>query len=214
MLSLCFDGINSLNTLKKEKLSATTKRIVGATACCQILPCFATSITKKKSFFIFTFFFYIAASPLFFISPGRCCRGHVRLTDFGLSKEGISDNASGAHSFCGTPEYLAPEILNRQGHGRAVDWWSLGGDRHATRSSCHSCPTLALSLSTPLSLPLYISSPTSLTHSLTHSLYPRNQLSSRRLPLFSNPSLSNSFALALPLSDLFPFFFFFFSIFF
>lgn len=53
-------------------------------------------------------------------------KGHVRLTDFGLSKEGITGSASGANSFCGTPEYLAPEILNRQGHGRAVDWWSLG----------------------------------------------------------------------------------------
>jgi len=53
-------------------------------------------------------------------------KGHVRLTDFGLSKEGISNSSSGANSFCGTPEYLAPEILNRQGHGRAVDWWSLG----------------------------------------------------------------------------------------
>lgn len=53
-------------------------------------------------------------------------RGHVRLTDFGLSKEGIHDNATGAFSFCGTPEYLAPEILDRAGHGRAVDWWSLG----------------------------------------------------------------------------------------
>ncbi|KAL7539430.1 hypothetical protein ACHAXR_009299 [Thalassiosira sp. AJA248-18] len=53
-------------------------------------------------------------------------RGHVRLTDFGLSKEGISNSSSGANSFCGTPEYLAPEILSRQGHGRAVDWWSLG----------------------------------------------------------------------------------------
>uniref|UniRef100_A0A7S3P5Y3 Non-specific serine/threonine protein kinase n=2 Tax=Amphora coffeiformis TaxID=265554 RepID=A0A7S3P5Y3_9STRA len=52
--------------------------------------------------------------------------GHIRLTDFGLSKEGISNSSSGANSFCGTPEYLAPEILNRQGHGRAVDWWSLG----------------------------------------------------------------------------------------
>eukprot|EP00455_Lapot_gusevi_P020628 TRINITY_DN21838_c0_g2_i1.p1 TRINITY_DN21838_c0_g2~~TRINITY_DN21838_c0_g2_i1.p1 ORF type:complete len:418 (+),score=72.88 TRINITY_DN21838_c0_g2_i1:49-1302(+) len=51
--------------------------------------------------------------------------GHIALTDFGLSKEGIIDNTS-AHSFCGTPEYLAPEILTRTGHGRAADWWSLG----------------------------------------------------------------------------------------
>ena len=53
-------------------------------------------------------------------------RGHVRLTDFGLSKEGINNSSSGANSFVGTPEYLAPEILNKEGHGRAVDWWSLG----------------------------------------------------------------------------------------
>jgi hypothetical protein len=52
--------------------------------------------------------------------------GNVRLTDFGLSKEGVSDHATGANSFCGTPEYIAPEVLLRQGHGRAVDWWSLG----------------------------------------------------------------------------------------
>jgi protein-serine/threonine kinase len=51
--------------------------------------------------------------------------GHVKLTDFGLSKEGISDNVS-AKSMCGTPEYLAPEILNKTGHGKAVDWYSLG----------------------------------------------------------------------------------------
>lgn len=51
--------------------------------------------------------------------------GHVKLTDFGLSKEGITDNIS-AQSMCGTPEYLAPEILNKLGHGKAVDWYSLG----------------------------------------------------------------------------------------
>jgi serum/glucocorticoid-regulated kinase 2 len=51
--------------------------------------------------------------------------GHVKLTDFGLSKEGISDNFS-AKSICGTPEYLAPEILDRHGHGKAVDWYSFG----------------------------------------------------------------------------------------
>lgn len=52
--------------------------------------------------------------------------GNVKLTDFGLSKEGVSDHSTGANSFCGTPEYIAPEVLLRQGHGRAVDWWSLG----------------------------------------------------------------------------------------
>jgi len=51
--------------------------------------------------------------------------GHVKLTDFGLSKEGITDNFS-AKSMCGTPEYLAPEILEKKGHGKAVDWYSLG----------------------------------------------------------------------------------------
>ncbi|CAD7935283.1 unnamed protein product [Amoebophrya sp. A120] len=51
--------------------------------------------------------------------------GHVKITDFGLSKEGVTDNYS-AKSMCGTPEYLAPEILTGSGHGKAVDWYSLG----------------------------------------------------------------------------------------
>ncbi len=51
--------------------------------------------------------------------------GHIRLTDFGLSKESIQGDTL-AHTFCGTPEYLAPEVLHNQGHGKAVDWWSLG----------------------------------------------------------------------------------------
>jgi len=51
--------------------------------------------------------------------------GHAQLTDFGLSKEGIEDNFS-AKTMCGTPEYLAPEILEKKGHGKAVDWYSLG----------------------------------------------------------------------------------------
>merc|ERR1711962_1709257 len=53
-------------------------------------------------------------------------RGHVKLTDFGLCKESIIDETSVTHTFCGTIEYMAPEILTRSGHGKAVDWWSLG----------------------------------------------------------------------------------------
>jgi serum/glucocorticoid-regulated kinase 3 len=52
--------------------------------------------------------------------------GHIKLADFGLAKEGIRDGTSGTNSLCGTPEYLPPEILDRQGHGTAVDWWNLG----------------------------------------------------------------------------------------
>jgi serine/threonine protein kinase len=52
--------------------------------------------------------------------------GHIKLADFGLAKEGVHEAAEGAHSLCGTPEYLSPEVLDRQGHGTAVDWWNLG----------------------------------------------------------------------------------------
>jgi len=51
--------------------------------------------------------------------------GHARLTDFGLSKEGVSDDHS-AMSFCGSTAYLAPEMIKRKGHGKAVDWYLLG----------------------------------------------------------------------------------------
>jgi serine/threonine protein kinase len=51
--------------------------------------------------------------------------GYAKLTDFGLSKENIKSN-SDTKTLCGTPEYLAPEIVDRKGHGFAVDWWSVG----------------------------------------------------------------------------------------
>lgn len=52
--------------------------------------------------------------------------GHIKLADFGLAKEGVVNPTEGASSLCGTPEYLSPEVLDRQGHGTAVDWWNLG----------------------------------------------------------------------------------------
>lgn len=53
--------------------------------------------------------------------------GHIRLTDFGLSKEGIfRKNQDRTFTICGTPEYLAPEIIRGEGHGEVADWWSLG----------------------------------------------------------------------------------------
>jgi serine/threonine protein kinase len=51
--------------------------------------------------------------------------GHVKITDFGLSKQGIITGDKKAYTFCGTPEYLAPEIIQGQGHDKEVDWWSL-----------------------------------------------------------------------------------------
>jgi serine/threonine protein kinase len=51
-------------------------------------------------------------------------QGHLRLTDFGLSKRYTEGEQ--AQTFCGTPEYLAPEIVLGVGHSKEVDWWSLG----------------------------------------------------------------------------------------
>lgn len=54
--------------------------------------------------------------------------GHIVITDFGLSKELLHETNGRAHSFCGTIEYMAPEVVknNSNGHDIAVDWWSVG----------------------------------------------------------------------------------------
>lgn len=51
--------------------------------------------------------------------------GYIKITDFGLSKRNITSPNS-TYSICGTPEYLAPEVLHKQGHGKPVDLWAFG----------------------------------------------------------------------------------------
>lgn len=49
-------------------------------------------------------------------------KGYLKVTDFGFTKR-VSDRT---YTLCGTPEYIAPEILAQKGYNRSVDWWALG----------------------------------------------------------------------------------------
>ena len=48
--------------------------------------------------------------------------GYIKITDFGFAKR----VAFKTYTLCGTPEYIAPEVLLNKGHGKGVDWWTLG----------------------------------------------------------------------------------------
>jgi len=51
--------------------------------------------------------------------------GHIRIADYGLCKA-LSGPDEQTNTFCGTPEFIAPEILQEKEYGRAVDWWAFG----------------------------------------------------------------------------------------
>jgi serine/threonine protein kinase len=53
-------------------------------------------------------------------------KGHIIMTDFGLSKEGLHAEDARTATFCGTPEYLAPEIIKGEDYTKSIDWWSVG----------------------------------------------------------------------------------------
>lgn len=52
--------------------------------------------------------------------------GYIKLTDFGLAKDNITDDSGCTQTFCGTPEYLAPEIIRGDKYGKSVDVWCMG----------------------------------------------------------------------------------------
>ncbi len=101
--------------------------------------------------------------------------GHIKLTDFGLSKESVDNSKT--YSFCGTVEYMAPEVVNRRGHTTAADWWSFGVLMFEMLTGAlpfqgqHRKETMAMILKAKLGMPQFLSPE---AQSLLRQLFKRN----------------------------------------
>ncbi|CAF1038971.1 unnamed protein product [Didymodactylos carnosus] len=103
--------------------------------------------------------------------------GHIALTDFGLSKESIHSEDAKTYSFCGTVEYMGPEVVSRKGHSYIADWWSFGVlafemlTGHLPFHGSNRKDTMNLILKAKLAMPQYLSPE---AQSLLRSLFKRN----------------------------------------
>ena len=55
-----------------------------------------------------------------------CQNGYLKLVDFGFAKQLGGSHGNKSYTVCGTPDYIAPEVISGKGHNTAVDLWSLG----------------------------------------------------------------------------------------
>jgi p90 ribosomal S6 kinase len=103
--------------------------------------------------------------------------GHIALTDFGLSKESIPTQDSKTFSFCGTVEYMSPEVVSRKGHSHVADWWSFGVlafemiTGHLPFHGANRKETMNMILKAKLAMPTY---PSIEAQSLLRMLFKRN----------------------------------------
>jgi serum/glucocorticoid-regulated kinase 2 len=106
--------------------------------------------------------------------------GHIKITDFGLSKQ----SAGLTQTFCGTPAYLAPEVIRGGQYDCAVDWWSLGTLLY--EMLCGMPPFYSTNLNSmykkilfsPLRLPSFLSAPAASVLTMLLTREPRNRLGS------------------------------------